>query len=219
MIKLLLSSAAAAALLIGAAAPAQAVTINYSTDFNSGIGSEWTVGGTSTGNPGIIGQIYGGSEDATLSGVSPGAGSGVLQFDLLGFDSLDGVLPPFTDTFSLIINGLTVFTGSFNLGGGGSDSYSGPLGTTVTGWDSNTGTTWAGGSRTISVPFAILAGLNNIVFSYSPLQGLGDESWGLDNVSVVGEVSAVPLPAALPLLGAALLGIGGISRLRRAKAA
>jgi len=194
--------------------PAHALTVNYSTNFDS-VGSEWSTTGGNTGDAGILGQLYGEGTSATASGVSPGAGTGTLSFDLLGFRSLDGADNGYTDTFTVSINGVDVFTGTFNLGGGGSDSYSGPTGTTVTGGTGSTDITWAGGTRTITIPFAILLGSNSITFSYTDLQSFDDEAWGLDNVSVTGEVSPVPLPAALPLLGAALLGVGGLARVRR----
>lgn len=47
-------------------------------------------------------------------------------------------------------------------------------------------------------------------FSATGLQGLADESWGLDNVQV--EVSAVPVPAAVWLFGSGLLGLIGMAR-------
>jgi hypothetical protein len=49
-------------------------------------------------------------------------------------------------------------------------------------------------------------------FSAAGLQGIADESWGLDNVQV--EVSAVPVPAAVWLFGSGLLGLIGIARRR-----
>ena len=48
-------------------------------------------------------------------------------------------------------------------------------------------------------------------FSGAGLQGLGDESWGLDNVrvSLLGAQAptAVPVPAVLPLLGVGFIGM------------
>jgi len=40
--------------------------------------------------------------------------------------------------------------------------------------------------------------------------GLGDESWGIDNLSV-DTTSVVPEPSTLLLFGAGLLGLGGIA--------
>lgn len=50
-------------------------------------------------------------------------------------------------------------------------------------------------------------------FSATGLQGLADESWGLDNVQV--EVSAVPVPAAVWLFGSGLLGLIGFTRKKK----
>jgi hypothetical protein len=49
-------------------------------------------------------------------------------------------------------------------------------------------------------------------FSAAGLQGIADESWGLDNVMV--QVTPVPLPAAVWLFGSGLLGLFGIARRR-----
>jgi hypothetical protein len=50
-------------------------------------------------------------------------------------------------------------------------------------------------------------------FSAAGLQGIADESWGLDNVRV--DVSAVPVPAAAWLFGSGLLGLIGVARRKR----
>ena len=50
-------------------------------------------------------------------------------------------------------------------------------------------------------------------FGANGLQSLADESWGLDNVRV--EVSAVPIPASVWLLGSGLLGLIGVARRNR----
>jgi hypothetical protein len=49
-------------------------------------------------------------------------------------------------------------------------------------------------------------------FSAAGLQGLADESWGLDNVQV--SVAAVPVPPAVWLFGSGLLGLLGVARQR-----
>ena len=51
-------------------------------------------------------------------------------------------------------------------------------------------------------------------FSAMGLQGIADESWGLDNVHV--EVAAVPIPAAVWLFGSGLLGLIGVARRKKA---
>jgi len=53
-------------------------------------------------------------------------------------------------------------------------------------------------------------------FSAYGLQGLADESWGLDNVMV--QVAPVPLPPAMWLFGSGLLGLVGMARRKRVNA-
>jgi len=50
-------------------------------------------------------------------------------------------------------------------------------------------------------------------FSATGLQGLNDESWGLDNVQVA--VAPVPVPAAVWLFGSGLIGLLGFAKRRR----
>jgi hypothetical protein len=50
-------------------------------------------------------------------------------------------------------------------------------------------------------------------FSATGLQGLADESWGLDNVQVA--VAPVPVPPAVWLFGSGLLGLVGIARRKK----
>lgn len=50
-------------------------------------------------------------------------------------------------------------------------------------------------------------------FSANGLQGLNDESWGLDNVQV--DVAPVPVPAAVWLFGSGLIGLLGFAKRRR----
>jgi hypothetical protein len=51
-------------------------------------------------------------------------------------------------------------------------------------------------------------------FSAAGLQGIADESWGLDNVQVA--VAPVPVPPAVWLFGSGLLGLIGVARRRQA---
>jgi hypothetical protein len=53
-------------------------------------------------------------------------------------------------------------------------------------------------------------------FSANGLQGLNDESWGLDNVQVA--VAPVPVPPAVWLFGSGLLGLIGVARRKRVSA-
>ena len=165
--------------------------------------------GFNSNDAGILGQLERGV--VTLAQTTPGSGLGTISFDLLGFRSIDG-FNCCTDTFSFSANGSTIFTGVFPLGSGsGGDSFTGPAGTTVTG---------SGSSRTITIPIALLAGVNSFDFTYGNLQGFGDEAWGLDNVRITAQVGAVvPEPASWALMIAGFGLLGGRVRRRSAKVA
>lgn len=188
--------------LAAAALGAQAVPFAYSTDFSGGVGAEWTLATSLNNNDaGILGQLADGS--ATLSLGSPGVGSGVLAFDLLGFRTVDGN-NCCTDTFELSVNGTLAMWGRFAMGGGGGEESH-----FVNGF---TGTVSGGGmSRQITLDTSIASGANAWSFDYGAMQGFGDEAWGLDNVRIDGDVAPVPEPATYALL------LGGLALVTAAR--
>ncbi len=155
---------------------------------------------------------------------SPGVGD--VAFTLNGYASLDGA-NTYEDDFSLALNGSNILLATFNLGGGGTDIiYNNPNGGSATNISGNgTAITWAGGNVLVDIP-VLLLGSNTLTFSYTSLsgpgfagfQGLGDEGWGLENVSVTdnGRIgtqgTTVPEPLTLALFGA---GFAGAAELRR----
>ena len=128
---------------------------------------------------------------------SPIAQSGFLNFNLDGFTSLDGV-NSYEDDFDLSLNGNSLLSLSYDLGGGGLNViFSNPNGATVTG---GTAGWFSGGQLQIALPVALLSGANNFVFSYTSPgpangggQGTGDEAWGVSGVVLTADqISAVP---------------------------
>jgi len=154
----------------------------------------------------------------TLAFDAPTATTTALSFVVDGYLSLDGD-NFYEDDFGLTLNGKSIFSGTFNLGGG-SDStqavvYANPYGATVSKPTNNgTGVGWNGGHERIAfgnaVPLA--AGLNTLDFSYVSLpqpghagfQGLGDEGRGVEKV----RVGAVPEPSTWAMMG---LGFAGLA--------
>jgi|GEM_PF-4831244 len=206
------------AALVLAQVPAHAVPV-YSTDFSTTPYTGWTVSGSSTNQTGVLGGINntsGGTSSATLTFTSATATVAVLKFDLIGYGTLDGYFTDsasrtsYTDTFSVASGGTTIFQGALYTGWAGTDNISlntaGAVLSTLTATHDSSGS----GTRTITMFINLVAGTNTLKFVYANLESFSNEQWGLDNLSV----TAVPLPASLPLLGAALLGIGGISRMR-----
>ncbi|WP_028862629.1 PEP-CTERM domain protein [Psychromonas aquimarina] len=135
-----------------------------------------------------LGPLNGGSVLENV--VSPGAGSAVLTFDLLGYKSVDGA-NGYQDIFRLDINGSNLFTGSFNMGGGGATNiiFQDP-GVTVVSTVSYG--LFRGGLTQFAVNHNLLSGNNSYLFDYGVMQGLHDEGWGLRNIVIRGTVSDVP---------------------------
>ena len=146
---------------------------------------------------------------------APKAGSDLVSFTIDGYSSLDGQ-NPYEDDFSLKLNNVTVLTGTFNLGGGGNNVvlYN-PYGGTADNVSGNgTAVTWAGGHVVVEDTLPLVAELNHLTFTYTSLagkghagfQGLGDEGWGIERLTVNG-ATAVPEPGTWALM---LMGFGGL---------
>lgn len=137
------------------------------------------------------------------------AGSAATDFILQGFRSLDGV-NPYQDTFTLSLNGTDIFSGSFDLGGGGANVVFIPGGAT---YSVNNFGFFAGGEVTVHAPLALAAGSNTLGFRYDGVaQGLGDEAWGIRALSVTN--TTVPEPASWGLLIAGFVMVGTVARRR-----
>lgn len=203
---------AAAATLLGVSGASSSATLDFLDDFTT-VGDIWTVTGTKYNEnadfkpdeytPGMLGQFNSGT--ATLSLESPGSGEASLEFDLLGFRTVDGG-NCCTDTFRLFVNGTQIFRGYFDMGGGGTNQIAlQPPGTVVTA---------GSGLRHISLGIALVSGTNAIVFDYGEMQSIQDEGWGLDNVSIQasGLTPAVPEPQTYAMLAAGLGLLGAAAR-------
>src|SRR5690349_15260446 len=111
----LVRTLAAAALLGGVTTEVQAqtpATVPYSTDFEAGIGAEWSSTARSTAHPATFtafsGRYSNDSQTLSLSGLTVGTSYTVI-FDLYIIDSWDGG----ADQFGVEANGTEVFRYSF----------------------------------------------------------------------------------------------------------
>jgi hypothetical protein len=157
------------------------------------------------------------------------AGLADLSFVLDGYASLDGH-NWYEDDFTLSLNDVAILSGTFNLGGGGSDVvFFQPEGSTIENVSGNgTAVTWTGGHVNIATPLGLKAGLNTLTFAYHSLvaghagwQHWTDEHWGVSNIAVraangaglnLPGGSAIPEPAAWGLM---LIGFGGLGMMLR----
>jgi hypothetical protein len=151
------------------------------------------------------------SPDSITRSFASGSGAGNITFEIQGYLSLDGS-NCCTDTFSFYNDSDLLFQGTFNLGGGGTDIvFANPNGATFS--STNFGF-YNGGLLNVSIPVNFTAGNHVLTFDYSgSFQGLGDEGWGLNNITVEG-VAAVPEPETYAMLLAGL-GLLGFTASRR----
>lgn len=150
-------------------------------------------------------------------GFASGSGAGQMNLAIDGFATLDGD-NFWIDFLSIQLDGFEIFSGTWNLGGGGADRVLvDPLGATVS---------HVGAMLDIELPLTFSAGAHLLTIGYySPnsfegsgragFQGLGDEGWGIQSLIVEAPprgASGVPEPASLAL---ALAGLGLLGMRRR----
>ncbi|MCD6706373.1 MAG: hypothetical protein LT080_07970 [Thiobacillus sp.] len=224
--------------------PARA-TIVYQNDFQSGAGSEWShvlTQNTPTpygfGPRTFLGEF--GNDTISLSLTGLGVHTGVqLDFDLYLIRSWDGssggagFFNYGNDIFKAALQGgATLLEDTFSNGNpagqtfgpnANNPAYTGAAESYSLGYVFNDGI--LGISQVMdsvyrfSFDFSHSGSLLAFDFRGAGLQGLGDESWGLDNVQVsllgAQAPAAVPVPAVLPLLGVGFIGLLWARRSKR----
>ena len=183
-------------------------TVVYFNDFEQGAGSEWSdpsVDVTPVGGRHFLGQFSNGTVTLALTGL-PDHGSVTVRFDLFVIQSWDGngnVPGTGPDIWDLgIPDGPTLLHTTFsNTGSAGNrqaypGSYPGGDFRARKGADEkNTlGYPLYGDSvYNLAYTFAHNGSSLVVAFTASDLQGIDDESWGLDNVKVIASVANLKL--------------------------
>lgn len=192
---------ASAGLALGLSANTQAAQI-YTTDFETGVGSEWSGSTPSSSNgtfTNFLGRLGNNTTTLTLNGLGAGTHEITLDFDLYLIDSWDG------DSWRW-------GTDRFNIGGDYSQSWILPTEEDELNFISSSRGHYGFSGwtdeiyRGASVTFMHTGDSLNLDFFGSGLQGINDESWGLDNVAVSS--TEVPEPSSLALFAFGLLGLG-----------
>jgi hypothetical protein len=229
------------ALLFTASLPAQAQVV-YSNNFETTAGAEWSNPSLATTPNGrrFLGEFDNGMVSLMLSGL-PAHMSASVHFDLYVIRSWDGnpgLGGPDIWQWG-IEGGPTVVQTTFNNGHpftiGNGQAYPQSFGV-----GSNPARTGAAENNSLGYLFIDGIGRNfgpmdsvyhmqydafphtdgslKLNFTGIGLQGIADESWGLDNVtvSVAGGPSPVPEPCSMVLLGSGVLGL--LQHLRRRRA-
>jgi MYXO-CTERM domain-containing protein len=145
------------------------------------------------------------------------AGAGEVSFQLQGYNTLDGD-SFFIDILDVSLNGSSVFSATYDLGGGGIDRVLG----------GSAGVALKDGlAKTVDlqIPVTLLGGVNALVISYSSPdifdgtprwgeQGLADEGWGLNSASVSSAAPVPEAPAAAMFAAGLLAGLLALRRRR-----
>ena len=229
----------AASVALAATAAHAATNTLYSNNFDSGsVAGLSGAGATSadivaTGNPTYGSYLYLASQGgpfffvtATMEIYTRGYSSLTLTYDVYAINTVDGDGPAGGNTpanpdafITAVTGGATLESYSFANYPGDSQNYPGMQGPATPGEPDQTGAAAVNhfsdeddAIYTFSYTFAPTGNSTAINFTGQTNQGLGDESFGLDNVSVTGvlsPVSAAPEPAswALMIAGVGMIGL------------
>lgn len=156
--------------------------VPYQTDYENGSGPEWMQPITDSSESIVFtrfsGQFDNGGQMLTLTNLIPGQ-SYTLGFDFYALDSWDGSSGDF---LNVSVNGSQLFHytfGNYNI----TQSYPGSPDEGRANYGFNQGYADAI-YRNIEVTFTATNAITQIGFAGQNLSGVGDESWGVDNVSV-----------------------------------
>ncbi|MGN6385112.1 MAG: Ig-like domain-containing protein, partial [Verrucomicrobiota bacterium] len=177
-----------AAFLFAAQGESFSANVPYFTDFESGIGTEWSSTNRSTTYPQYFttfsGRFGNESQSLTIGGLTVGQYY-TVGCDLYVIDSWDGSSGP--DTFAIEVDGNQSFRETFSNYNGNPPSnpqsfpYSPDLGRFDMGFSSSFVDAIY---RNIEVTFTASNATSVITFRGISLQDISDESWGIDNVYV-----------------------------------
>jgi|GEM_PF-1381222 len=158
-------------------------SLPYMTDFESGVGPEWS--NTTTTTNGTMSTFLGRFNEAKVKlAVNTTIGETyAIQFDFYAIDSWDGDDTTWgPDKFRIVVNGAQVFEESFSyLPETYVPSFENPAERRGHyGYNSS----YPDSTYRVTVTFTATSSVSTITFSDHGVQDLDDESWGIDNVSV-----------------------------------
>lgn len=203
-----LAAAAAITCALGATA---ARASSYFTDFESGVGLEWssTTRSSTASFTNFLGRFANHRVNLTLDTI---AGAEYrLTYDFFAIDSWDGISANWGhDYFNVHVNDEEFFRAAFSNGANQDWSQTVAGRPTEGGPGVNLGFngSWSDSIyRGMSVDFLATSSVTTISFFGQGLQGVNDESWGIDNVGV--SMLSVPAPGGAALAACLAFGVAG----------